>query len=245
MTQQNHSTYRNIAIVLAGGVGMRLGKPMPKQYLKIHDRMVFEYTVDAFERAPGIDEIAIVCSAEFESLIEQAIDRNKWAKVKKVLRGGPERYYSTLAAIQAFPENQGSTNLIFHDAVRPLVSQRIIRETIEALNCVEAVDVAAPLSDTILEYDPVKGQVVRIPDRRCWLKGQTPQAFRASVIAKAFAIGLNDPDFITTDDCTVVLRYLPHIPIHVVMGSERNMKLTFPEDLPTIEKLLKIPDSDL
>lgn len=238
-------SYRNIAIVLAGGVGMRLGKPMPKQYLKIHDRMIFEYTVDAFEKAPGIDEIALVCSAEFEPLIQQTIEKNKWSKVKKILRGGPERYFSTLAAVQAYAQDQETTNLIFHDAVRPLVSQRIIRDTIEALNHVEAVDVAAPVSDTILEYDRETGKVIQIPDRSCWLKGQTPQAFRASVIARAFEIGLKDPNFSTTDDCTVVLRYLPEVPVHVVLGSERNMKLTFPEDLPTIEKLLKTIDSDL
>jgi 2-C-methyl-D-erythritol 4-phosphate cytidylyltransferase len=241
---QKGTSYRNIAVILAGGVGMRLGKPMPKQYLKIHDRMVFEYTVDAFELAPGIDEIALVCSAEFESLVKNTIAKNRWTKVKKVLKGGAQRYFSTLAAVNEYRNNQDHTNLIFHDAVRPLVSQRIIRDTIEALNRVEAVDVAAPVSDTILEYDPNTGQVIQIPDRRCWLKGQTPQAFRASVIAKAFEIGLNDPDFNTTDDCTVVMRYLPDTPVHVVLGSERNMKLTFPEDLPTIEKLLQTPDTD-
>lgn len=237
-------SYRNIAVILAGGVGMRLGKPMPKQYLKIHDRMVFEYTVDAFEKAPGIDEIALVCSAEFESLVKDTISKNQWTKVKKVLRGGSERYFSTLAAIREYRQNLDKTNLIFHDAVRPLVSQRIIRDTVEALNKVEAVDVAAPVSDTILEFDPSTGTVIQIPDRRYWLKGQTPQAFRASVIAKAFEIGLKDPNFNTTDDCTVVMRYLPDTPVYVVLGSERNMKLTFPEDLPTIEKLLKTLDAE-
>ena len=235
---------RNIAVVLAGGVGMRLGKPLPKQYLKIHGRMVFEYTVDAFEKAELIDEIALVCSPEFEGLMLESIEKNQWKKVKKVLFGGAERYFSTLAAVKAFDQDPEHTNLIFHDAVRPLVSQRIIRETVEALNRVTAVDVAAPVSDTILEFDPKSRKVLQIPDRSVWLKGQTPQAFRASVISKAFELGLKDPNFGTTDDCSVVKQYLPEVPVYVVLGSERNMKLTFPEDLPTIERFLQTPEND-
>lgn len=244
MSRQGESVYYNVAVVLAGGVGMRLGEPVPKQYLKIHDRMVFEYAVDAFEQADCIDEIALVCSPEFTALMHETIARNEWKKVKKVLQGGSERYFSTLAAVRAYPENQLQTNLIFHDAARPLVSQRIIRETVLALHTAEAVDVAAPVSDTLLEFDPQTRRVIQIPNRSVWLKGQTPQAFRASVIAKAFEIGLQDPNFTTTDDCTVVMRYLPDIPIRVVFGSERNMKLTFPEDLLTIEKLLVTADPD-
>ena len=121
---------RNIAIILAGGVGSRLGMSTPKQFFKVAGKMVVEHTIDVFERNQHIDEIAIVSNPALVADFENIVLRNKWRKVKKILKGGAERYYSSLSAITAY-QNEDA-NLIFHDAVRPLVSQRIIDDVVKA-----------------------------------------------------------------------------------------------------------------
>ena len=122
---------RNIAVVLAGGVGKRLGMTTPKQFFKVAGKMVIEHTVDVFERNAHIHEIAIVSNAMLIADIENIVLKNGWTKVKRILKGGNERYESSLSAIKAY-ENE-SVNLIFHDAVRPLVSQRILNDVVDAL----------------------------------------------------------------------------------------------------------------
>ena len=133
---------RNIAVILAGGVGTRLGLSTPKQFFKVAGKMVVEHTIDAFERNANIDEIAIVSNPMFISEFEDIVLRNGWKKVKKILKGGKERYDSSLSAINAYASED--VNIIFHDAVRPLVSQRIINEVAEALLHHHAIDVAIP-----------------------------------------------------------------------------------------------------
>ena len=197
---------RNIAIILAGGVGSRLGLSTPKQFFKVAGKMVVEHTIDVFECNPHIDEIAIVSNPFYISEFENIVIKNGWRKVKKILKGGAERYHSSLSAIQAYADQQ--VNLIFHDAVRPLVSQRIINDVVEALATYQAIDVALPSADTIIE---VEGDFIhQIPDRSRLRRGQTPQAFDIEIIKQAYQIALKDPAFKVTDDCGVVKKYLPH-----------------------------------
>lgn len=211
---------KNIAVVLAGGIGTRLGLSTPKQFFKVAGKMVIEHTVDVFERNPHINEIVIVSNPMLVADLENIVLRNGWKKVTHILKGGKERYDSSLAAIRAFEGEE--VNLIFHDAVRPLVSQRIVDDVVKALETYQAVNVAIPTADTIID---VEGDFIdHIPDRSRLRRGQTPQAFRCAVIAEAYQRALKDPDFRTTDDCGVVRRYMPEVPIYVVAGEETNMK---------------------
>lgn len=232
---------KNIAIILAGGVGSRLGLSTPKQFFKVAGKMVVEHTIDTFESNPHIDEIAIVSNPFYISDFESIIIKNGWKKVKKILKGGQERYHSSLSAIKAY---EGSdVNLIFHDAVRPLVSQRILNDVIKALLNYEAIDVAMPATDTIIE---VNGDFIhQIPDRSKLKRGQTPQAFRIDTIARAYEIALKDEHFKVTDDCGVVVKYLPETPVYVVLGEESNMKLTYKEDTYLLDKFFQLRKSEL
>ena len=231
---------RNIAIVLAGGVGSRLGLSTPKQFFKVAGKMVIEHTLDTFEHNTHIDEIVIVSNPVYVSDVENIVLRNGWKKVKKILKGGKERYDSSLSAIHAY-EGGEEVNLIFHDAVRPLVSQRIIDDVCEALKQYEAIDVTVPAVDTIIEAEG--DHIASIPDRSRLQRGQTPQAFRLSVIAEAYKLALNDPNFKVTDDCGVVVKYMPEVPVHLVAGEESNMKLTYKEDTFLLDKLFQLRGS--
>lgn len=230
---------RNIAVILAGGVGSRSGLGTPKQFFKVAGKTVIEHTVNVFDNHKLIDEIAIVTHPMYNREIEQMVIRNKWNKVKKILNGGKERYESSFAAIDAYA-GEPDCALIFHDAVRPLISNTIIDDIIEALKTYNAIDVAVPATDTIIQVDR-DGQVIeRIPDRRFLRRGQTPQAFRQRVIRKAYDIALKDPDFTSSDDCGTVVKYMPDEKVYVVKGEEVNMKLTYKEDSYLLDKLFQL-----
>ena len=226
---------RNVAVILAGGSGQRFGAELPKQFLPLAGKTVIEHSVEAFEQCADIDEIAVVMHADHLPRMQEIIDRNSWQKVRKLLPGGAERYLSTLAAIRAY-EGCSDVNLIFHDAARPAVSQRIVNETVVALKTHSAVAVAIPATDTVFEVSDDGRFIEGIPLRARLRNAQTPQAFRLSVIREAYSKALQDPHFTSTDDCGVLFRYCPEVPIYIVPGEVSNMKLTYPEDTILLEK---------
>ena len=226
---------KNIAIVLAGGSGSRFGADMPKQFLQVAGKMIIEHTIDAFERHPLIDEIAVVSRADYVDEMKEMVKRDGYRKVTKVLQGGKERYHSSLAAIEAFTCDDD--NLLIHDGVRPLVTDRIITDCMKALADYEAVDVAVPATDTVIELHE-DGSIARIPPRRLLRNAQTPQCFRRRVIAKAFELALKDPGFFPTDDCSLVLKYMPEVAIKVVDGDPTNIKITYKEDIEMMKRVI-------
>ena len=230
---------KNIAVILAGGTGSRLGSSAPKQIFKVAGKMVIEHTIDVFNHHPLIDEIAVVIHPDYENMMEEIVLKNQWQKVKKILKGGSERYQSSLSAIKAY-NHQPDTNLIFHDAVRPLINPQIIDEVVFALKKYNAVDVAVAATDTIIQVNDSGNEITSIPNRNFLRRGQTPQAFKLSVIEKAYEYALQDPEFVCTDDCGTVIKYLPEEPVFVVRGAESNMKLTYKEDTFLMDKLFQL-----
>jgi len=228
----------NIAVVLAGGSGQRFGAAIPKQFLPLAGRTVIEHSVEAFERCKEIDEIAVVMHPDYLAQMQAIIDKNGWKKVKKLLQGGSERYFSTLAALNAY-EAADNINLIFHDAARPAVSQRVINNTVTALQTHSAVAVAVPTTDTIFEVTEDGCYITDIPLRSRLCCAQTPQAFHIDVIREAYRKALQDPHFTSTDDCGVLHKYCPEIPIFIVPGDPSNLKLTYPGDTEILERILK------
>ena len=227
----------NIAVVLAGGSGRRIGGDLPKQFIEVNGRAIIEYSIDAFEKCDGIDEIAVVVNKDFVAEMNKIVARNSWTKLKKILDGGKERSDSSLSAIRAYEGT--NCNLIFHDAVRPLVSQRIIADVIAALKNYNAVAVSVPSTDTIVEVDESGKFIGRIPNRSAFRCQQTPQAFDYETIAKAYKLAKEDSKFVATDDCGVVSRYLPDERIFIVDGEDSNIKITYRKDLMILEMLVE------
>ena len=236
----------NIAVILAGGVGARVGGAVPKQLLPLSDgRSVLEHAISAFEQASCIDEVCVVMHSDYIATAEQMIASNGWHKVKHVIPGGKERWESSVNAIKAYRQSLSAdlwadANILLHDAARPFVSSEIISNVCQALVNHKAVVVAVPSTDTV--YEMHDGCVARIPNRASIMRAQTPQAFRLSLIAEAYslALGVTLDQLLTspiianipvTDDCGVVFNYNPNQPIHIVPGNEQNRKITFKEDI--------------
>lgn len=225
---------RTVAAVLAGGLGQRTGLGVPKQLLMLAGRTVIEHSVAAFAAAGQIDEIIVVMTPERTSEVADLLARGGHDKVSRVLPGGETRSASARCAITALGGEE--CDLLLHDAARPLVSQEIIASCATALRTHEAVCVAIPSSDTMVVV--ADGVITQMPDRGMLHRCQTPQGFRLSVIRRAHQLAAADPEFAATDDCGLVLRYLPEVPIVVVAGSQRNIKITYPEDIAVAEALL-------
>ncbi len=229
---------RMVAVVLGGGTGERLGAPVPKQLLSVGGKTLVEHCVAAFEAAPGTDEILVVMARGHAEQVKVMLAGRGYRKVTAVIEGGATRPDSVRAALAALSgTHPGDCGVLLHDAARPLVDQRIIADCVAALRVHQAVGVAVPSSDTIViaEDGTMRSQPARETLHRC----QTPQGFRLGVIARAHELAAADPGFTATDDCGVVLRYLPGIDVHVVPGSERNIKITYPHDLAVAEALLR------
>ena len=226
----------NVAVILAGGMGTRVGGNTPKQLLPLSDgRSVLEHSVDAFEAASCIDEIVIVMHPEWIKEAEELCRRNAWQKVRQIIAGGSERWESSWHAIQAFSGQLSDISLWLHDAARPFVSQRILSDVAKALKTHAAVTVAVPVTDTLYKVrrNDVRGtkEVETIPSRADFMRAQTPQAFHLDVLKEAFERALAQGQVAVTDDVGIVQAYMPEQPIFIVSGEEANRKITYAEDL--------------
>ena len=222
---------KHIAIILAGGIGSRVGGQTPKQLLPLQDgRSILEHSIDAFEQAPCIDEIAVVMHPDFMEEARQLCERNNWQKVQKIIPGGNERWESSWHAILAYMEESGAS-LWLHDAARPFVSQRILADVAEALKEHEAVTVAVPVTDTLYKVESGKRKVESVPSRSEYMRAQTPQAFHLDVLADAYMRALEADYNMATDDAGIVRKFAPKHPIYIVAGEEVNKKITYKEDL--------------
>jgi len=222
---------KHIAIILAGGMGSRVGGKTPKQLLPLADgRSILEHSVDAFEQAACIDEIAIVMHPDWMEEARELCERNTWSKVKMIIPGGSERWESSWHAILAYMD-ETDTALWLHDAARPFVSQRILADVAEALETHEAVTVAVPVTDTLYKVESLKFKVESVPLRSEYMRAQTPQAFHVELIQSAYMKAIEAEDGLATDDVGIVRKYEPKHPIFIVAGEEANRKITYVEDI--------------
>ena len=227
---------RMVAVVLGGGVGERLAASVPKQLLTLGGTTLIERCVAAFEAAPGVDEILVVMARGYTGKVEALLAEGGYRKVTGVIEGGQTRPDSTRVALAAIAAGGGDCGVLLHDAARPLVDQRIIADCVAALAEHDAAGVAVPASDTMVVT--ADGVMRSMPRRETLHRCQTPQCFRLPVITRAHELAAADPGYSPTDDCGVVMRYLPDVPVHIVPGSERNIKITYPHDLAVAEALL-------
>lgn len=224
---------KHIAVILAGGIGSRVGGQTPKQLLPLSDgRSVLEHAVWAFAEQACISEVCVVMHPDYIAYAE-AIQKD-CPKLRTIVPGGRERWESSVHAIEAYKsqlteDEWFNSNILLHDAARPFVSAAIIQSVCEALEQHAAVTVAVPATDTI--YRVENGQLQEIPVRSTMMRAQTPQAFRLPLIAQAYTLALQDPHLQATDDCGILFTYMPTEPIYVVAGEETNKKITFKEDL--------------
>lgn len=229
------------AVILAGGVGTRVGLGIPKQFLKVAGKPVLHHTLDVFETSNHISEVIIMMNPDWLDEARELVARGSFKKVTMICPGGETRNETTKLALAQFEDDD---IVLFHDAVRPLIDERIILDCVKTLQEFDAVDVVIPSADTLVVVDP-EGLITEIPNRSTFRRGQTPQGFRVSILRDAYVHADQDPNFQATDDCSVVLKYRSDVPIATVNGTEYNMKVTEPIDLFLVDKLFQVASLEL
>lgn len=237
---------RRVVALLAGGTGTRMGAEVPKQLLEVGGRTLLEHALRTIHAHPAVDAVVLVMAPDHLDAARRIVADGGYAdKVVAVVAGGATRSDSTVAALDALdelddldaPGAQEPTALLVHDAARPLVTTRVLDDCWAALAEHAVVNVAVGSTDTVVEVDG-DGRVVRTLDRAALRRVQTPQGFHAEVLREAHRRAALDPGFAATDDCGVVMRYLPEQEVVVVEGDERNLKVTTPVDLAVVAALL-------
>jgi 2-C-methyl-D-erythritol 4-phosphate cytidylyltransferase len=214
-----------LAIIPAAGVGVRMGGGTPKQFLSLEGVPIFVHTVRKFVSSDAIDEIMLALRAEDMERAQADVDREHFSKPVRLVAGGATRQQTVARALAETPP--ATEIVVVHDAVRPFIELAMIQRVVEAARKSGAAILGIPSVDTVkqVERQTILGT---IPRERIVL-AQTPQAFRYSIIQEAFARAAAD-GFNGTDESSLAER-LGHN-VTVLMGSDRNIKITKPSDLP-------------
>jgi ribitol-5-phosphate 2-dehydrogenase (NADP+) / D-ribitol-5-phosphate cytidylyltransferase len=226
------------AILLAGGSGDRFGAEMPKQFVRLAGDQIILRSLRAVAAA-GVDRLVVVAHPEWVGETEVALAAAGLGIPTAVVPGGRTRNESTRNGLEALGADDEDV-IVVHDAVRPLVPVEVIVRAIEPVvaGLADSTDTVIPSADTLVIVDG--DEVVEIPDRARYRRGQTPQVFRKAVLARAYAAAAAAGDLSATDDCSLVLRYVPGARILAVPGDEVNLKITTRIDLVLADRMLQM-----
>ena len=214
-----------LAIIPAAGVGTRMGGATPKQFLQLEGIPIFLHTVRKFASAGAIDEVCLALRTEEMERAGPHVMLERFAKPVWLTPGGNTRQETVARSLAAAPA--GTEIVVVHDAVRPFIDEEMIRRIVDAARREGAAIFAIPSVDTVkqVEHQTVLGT---IPRERVAL-AQTPQAFRLDLLREAIDRAQED-GFHGTDESSLVERLGAKVTI--LMGSDRNIKITKPSDLP-------------
>ena len=228
------------AIILAGGDGNRFGGEQPKQFVRLAGDAILLRTLRRLHGA-AIGRLVVVAHPrwieETSRLIAEAGLPPSMDVV--VVPGGATRNESTRNGLAALGGAEDDIVLV-HDAVRPLLPLEVIQRAIEPIisGRADATDTVIPSADTLVIVDGE--DVVEIPDRARYRRGQTPQTFLVGVLQQAYAAAEAAGDLSATDDCSLVLRYVPEARMLAVAGDEINMKITTRIDMVMADRMLQM-----
>ncbi len=229
--QVNH-----VAILLTGGIGARFGSPFPKQFHKMGGKPIYLHTLETFIQSKEFERIILPVPSQCLEEISEEISSLYPHENIQIISGGSTRQHSCFLALQACPLD--TDYVVIHDAVRPFVSSKIIKENLAAVKFHKAVDTCIPSTDTLI-HSKSDSLIDSIPSREEFMRGQTPQSFAFDLLFKAHEEALIQGITNCTDDCALVLK-LGH-PVKIVQGDEHNIKITTDFDLFLAEQILYRP----
>lgn len=239
----------NIALILAGGRGSRLGGEIPKQYLEVGHKPIIAYCLETFVKHREIHYIQIVAETQWHSLIKEWTDvisnsgsgsgQEPNSKLQGFSIPGETRQLSVWNGLRDVWGFAGEEDVVIvHDAARPLVSERIITDCLEACKKHEGALTALPVKDTV--YYCVDGKVESLLERDRLIAGQAPEAFRVGSYYRANEKLL--PDKILQINGSTEPAVLAGMDICLVDGDERNFKITTGEDLVRFQQILQLQE---
>lgn len=227
---------KNIALLIAGGSGQRMGQSIPKQFLNVDDKPIIIYTLEAFQKHPEIDAIYVVCIEGWEEVIRAYCKQFGIAKLEKVVVGGENGQSSIRNGINAIAKKYGDDDLVLiHDAIRPMVSQEIISDNIAGCKEHGSAITAIPCAEAMLQTEDKVISNSQI-DRTKLMRTQTPQTFTLKRIHDAHVEALEKNITNSVASCTLLIELGQEL--YFADGSEKNIKLTTIDDIEIFKALL-------
>ena len=233
---------KHIALIIAGGAGNRMHQDIPKQFITVTEKPVIVYTLEAFEKHPEIDAIAVVCIEGWEQILRAYARQFNITKLQYVIPGGKNGQESIRNGVMELEKHYDPEDLVLiHDAIRPMVSQEIISDNIRVAGEHGNAITVIPCAEAMLQTEDGEVSSGAYPRDRL-KRTQTPQAFHIGQICdlhrRALAAGITN----SVASCTLMIEMGEQV--YFSAGSEKNVKLTTVEDLDIFRALLTARRSD-
>ncbi len=232
----------NIALIIAGGTGQRMGQDIPKQFLTVNEKPIIVYTMEAFQKHPDIDCIAVVCIEGWESVLQAYAKQFGITKLQHVFPGGENGQSSIRNGVYGLKEIYGDEPIVLiHDAIRPLVSADIISGCIVTTKKHGCAITVIPCAEAMLTTDDGQASTGSYP-RDGLKRTQTPQGFRLGDIYDLHKRALERGITNSVASCTLKIEMGEQV--WFCAGSEKNVKLTTVDDIDIFRALLAASKAD-
>ena len=234
---------KNYVILLAGGVGKRMGSDIPKQFLEVDGKPIIVYSIENFQKNPQIEKIVVVCVKDWIDKTWELVKKYSLTKVEWIIEGGSTGHDSIRNGVFFLKDKvDPDDHIIVHDAVRPVLPQKAIDEVIrvshEKGNASSSIECHPPI---VYTEDHESG--ITDVDREHVMLTASPQAFRFSLALKCYEQA-EEEDYHTSTFTSSLLIHC-HERVYFAKGTSCNIKITRKEDLALFEALLKIPEEHL
>ncbi|MBP3367027.1 MAG: 2-C-methyl-D-erythritol 4-phosphate cytidylyltransferase [Treponema sp.] len=234
---------KNVAVILAGGIGSRIGGAMPKQFLSLNDKPVIVHTLENFQRNKNIDGIVVVCVKDWMAHLQEILEEYKISKVQAVIEGGSSGHDSTRNGIFFLRGKlEADDYIVIHDAARPILPQAAIDCMLHVAHEKGNASLAIPCYETVLYTEDRKSGCSQL-DRSRIMRIQTPQAYRFGPMLRLYerAEAEDRHDFVYAD--LVLVHYGETV--YFSKGFANNIKITRKEDIPLCKALMNFSEEEL
>lgn len=219
------------AIIVAGGVGSRMGLSVPKQFVEVNGKPIIAYTINAVSKCEDVDEIIVVTNSDYLVYTKDVVDAFGFKKVKKIVSGGKSRPESVANGLKEVCKD--SAIVAVHDGARPMIDPEVFSQCIKSAERFGCAAVGVKMKDTIKMSDD-NGFIECTVDREKLWQIQTPQIFKKDIICSLYESSVNN--LVATDDC--FLAEQAGYKVKLVEGKYENIKITTPQDIHILTGLL-------
>lgn len=232
-------TKMNIAIIIAGGIGSRMAKDIPKQFITVKNKPILVYTLESFQRHPLIDAIEVVCIEGYEDEVQSYIKKYNITKLKWVTKGGASCQESIRNGVYYLKNKcRSNDNIVIHDGIRPLVEFCILDDVIEKCNTYGNGVTSMPYNEQIFLIDNDISTIKYIP-RETLRRVATPQAYKYQLLDEKYHEAFEKGIGIYGSSYTNTMMVELGVRLFFAKGSDRNIKLSTTDDLEIFEAMLE------
>ena len=231
---------KNYVILLAGGVGKRMGSDIPKQFIEVDGKPIIVYSLEIFQKNPQIEKIVVVCVKEWQDHLSELISKYNLSKVEWITDGGATGHDSIRNGVFYLRDKiKPDDYIIVHDAVRPILPQKAIDEVLRVAHENGNASSSTVCHPPIVYTEDFKSGIKDV-DRDHVMLTASPQAYKYSLALKCYEKAEEENKHNFTFTSSLLINYGERV--FFAQGTTSNIKITKKEDIALFEALLKVPE---